>query len=98
MDRQPPIGGVAPRDAKAPARTGTRTRNVRLSRGRTSVRLAPQEWQALHVICEREGIDRHIFAARAMTDPRRSEHTLTSRMRGAILAYFIAAAGITLPD
>lgn len=73
------------------------TRNMRLSHGRTSVRLAPQEWQALALICSREGLDRHGFAARVLADPARLERTLTSRLRGAILAYFIGAAGFTLP-
>lgn len=88
--------GEAPRpEARAgTARTSMITRNIRLSHGRTSVRLAPLEWQALALICRREGLDRHDFAARVLADPCRHERTLTSRLRSAILAYYMAASGI----
>src|SRR3546814_1050271 len=64
------------------------TRNLRLERGRTSIRLERVEWAALDAICTSEGIDRHAFATRVDRDPlrhekRSEEHTseLQSLMR-----------------
>lgn len=74
------------------------TRNLRLGRGRTSIRLEQLEWAALDAICTAEGIDRHHFAMQVDRDPQRREKTLTSRVRSAILAYFVARSGlIVLP-
>lgn len=73
------------------------TRNLRLGRGRTSIRLERLEWAALDAICSTEGIDRHNFAMQVDRDPMRREKTLTSRVRSAILAYFVARAGIGIP-
>lgn len=70
------------------------TRNLRLGRGRTSIRLERLEWAALDAICTAEGIDRHHFAMQVDRDPQRREKTLTSRVRSAILAYFVARSGI----
>ncbi|MFC3676069.1 ribbon-helix-helix domain-containing protein [Ferrovibrio xuzhouensis] len=70
------------------------TRNLRLERGRTSIRLERVEWAALDAICTSEGIDRHAFATRVDRDPMRHEKTLTSRVRSAILTYFISRSGI----
>lgn len=72
------------------------TRNLRLGRGRTSIRLESLEWSALDAICLAEKIDRHHFAAQVDRDPQRREKTLTSRVRSAILAYFVARAGFEL--
>ncbi len=77
-----------------PQRPSLITRNIRLAQMRTSVRLERVEWQALDLICQREGLDRHRFAARVQLDPARTENTLTSRLRSAILAYFMEAAGL----
>lgn len=103
--RQAELETTLPGDAaKPPARrnsaprTSMITRNIRLSHGRTSVRLAPLEWRALALICRREGMDRHQFAARVLADPLRCERTLTSRLRAAILAYYMAASGIEEPN
>lgn len=65
------------------------TRNLRLGRGRTSIRLERLEWAALDAICQTENIDRHMFAAQVDRDPLRREKTLTSRVRSAILAYYV---------
>ncbi len=73
------------------------TRNLRLDRGRTSIRLERLEWAALDAICRAEGLDRHAFASRVDRDPVRGEKTLTSRIRSAILTYFVARAGLTIP-
>jgi predicted DNA-binding ribbon-helix-helix protein len=73
------------------------TRNLRLGRGRTSIRLERMEWAALDAICLAENIDRHLFAAQVDRDPLRREKTLTSRVRSAILAYFVARSGLSLP-
>jgi len=70
------------------------TRNLRLGRGRTSIRLERLEWAALDAICNAEGIDRHHFAMQVDRDPGRREKTLTSRVRSAILAYFVARSGL----
>ncbi|WP_370153942.1 ribbon-helix-helix domain-containing protein [Ferrovibrio sp.] len=74
------------------------TRNLRLDRGRTSIRLEQVEWAALDTICRTEGIDRHAFATRVDRDPLRHEKTLTSRVRSAILAYFMSRAGMAMAD
>jgi predicted DNA-binding ribbon-helix-helix protein len=73
------------------------TRNLRLDRGRTSIRLEQLEWAALDAICEIEGIDRHVFASMIDRDPARREKTLTSRIRSAILTYFITQSGLAVP-
>lgn len=70
------------------------TRNLRLGRGRTSIRLERLEWAALDAICATEGVDRHHFAMQVDRDPMRREKTLTSRVRSAILAYFVTRSGI----
>jgi predicted DNA-binding ribbon-helix-helix protein len=70
------------------------TRNLRLGRGRTSIRLERLEWAALDAICGAENIDRHHFAMQVDRDPMRREKTLTSRVRSAILAYFVARSGL----
>lgn len=70
------------------------TRNLRLGRGRTSIRLERLEWAALDAICNAEGVDRHHFAMQVDRDPMRREKTLTSRVRSAILAYFVARSGL----
>lgn len=70
------------------------TRNLRLGRGRTSIRLEHLEWAALDAICAAEGIDRHNFATQVDRDPLRREKTLTSRVRSAILAYFVVRSGV----
>lgn len=72
------------------------TRNLRLHRGRTSIRLEQLEWAALDAICLAEGIDRHAFASLIDRDPARHEKTLTSRIRSAILNYYIARSGLTV--
>ena len=73
------------------------TRNLRLDRGRTSIRLEQLEWAALDAICQAEGVDRHVFASLVDRDPVRGEKTLTSRIRSAILTYFVARAGLSIP-
>jgi predicted DNA-binding ribbon-helix-helix protein len=70
------------------------TRNLRLGRGRTSIRLESLEWAALDAICAAEGVDRHHFAMQVDRDPGRREKTLTSRVRSAILAYFVVRSGL----
>lgn len=73
------------------------TRNLRLGRGRTSIRLEKLEWAALDAICTAENIDRHMFAAQVDRDPLRREKTLTSRVRSAILAYYVTRSGVSVP-
>ena len=73
------------------------TRNLRLERGRTSIRLEQVEWAALDAICNSEGIDRHAFATQVDRDPARHEKTLTSRVRSAILTYYMSRSGLEAP-
>lgn len=86
-----------PQHSGAPSGPSLITRNLRLNRGRTSIRLEQLEWAALDVICKAEGIDRHAFASLVDRDPTRGEKTLTSRIRSAILTYFVARAGMSIP-
>lgn len=88
-----------PQHAAAPALGSSSliTRNLRLGRGRTSIRLERLEWAALDAICTAENIDRHLFAAQVDRDPMRREKTLTSRVRSAILAYYVSRSGISVP-
>lgn len=81
----------------APSGPSLVTRNLRLERGRTSIRLEQVEWAALDAICNSEGIDRHAFATRVDRDPMRHEKTLTSRVRSAILTYYISRADVGAP-
>ncbi len=91
--KNPPNTTETPVAPLRPVRPSLVTRNIRLGLMRTSVRLEQQEWQALEHICLLEGLDRHGFAARVQADPARRENTLTSRLRCAILAYCMKAAG-----
>lgn len=65
-------------------------RNVTASRGRTSMRLEPELWEALEEICQREGV--------TLADlVKRIEHAghpggRTSAVRVHVLNYFRAAA------
>lgn len=89
-----PVTRLPQHTALPPDGSSLVTRNLRLERGRTSIRLEQLEWAALDSICEAEGIDRHAFATLIDRDPARREKTLTSRVRSAILNYYIARSGL----
>ena len=65
-------------------------RNVTALRGRTSMRLEPEMWDALEEICERE----HLSLAEVVKQIERLDHPggRTSAVRVHVLAYFRRAA------
>jgi predicted DNA-binding ribbon-helix-helix protein len=65
-------------------------RNVTIRGRRTSLRLEPAMWDALHEIAQREGVSVHEICSRV--EYSRQESTLTAAIRVFILAYFRAAA------
>lgn len=65
-------------------------RNVIAGRGRTSMRLEPELWDALHEICERE--DQDMSAVVRQVEAAGHAGGRTSAIRVFILNYFRAAA------
>jgi len=64
-------------------------RNVTVSGHRTSIRLEPEMWDALHELCRREG--KSVNAVCSMVDRARRASALTSALRVFIVTYFRAA-------
>lgn len=56
---------------------------------RTSIRLEQIEWDALRRICSRNKLSLHAFCSRVDHHPSRKEHSRTSRIRSAILHYYL---------
>jgi len=71
-------------------RTTLVNRNVRIAGHRTSVRLEPAMWNALHEICLREHASLHEIVTRVAGS--RSESSMTAAIRVFLLGYFQAAA------
>lgn len=67
------------------------TRNVRIHRRRTSVRLEPQLWRALELIADRESTDINTICSRVADKPR-DGGGFTSALRVYIVRYFAALA------
>jgi predicted DNA-binding ribbon-helix-helix protein len=65
-------------------------RNVVAERGRTSIRLEPELWEALSEICEREGQDMSSLVRNA--EQRLHSGGRTSAVRVFVLSYFRDAA------
>ncbi len=65
-------------------------RNVTVSGHRTSVRLEPAMWDALHELCRREGKTVHMVCS-TVNDTRR-ESGMTAALRVYIVSYFRSAA------
>ena len=65
-------------------------RNIVSGAGRTSMRLEPELWDALHEICQREEQDVHTLIRQV--DSRRHAGGRTSAVRVYLLEYFRAAA------
>lgn len=65
-------------------------RNVAMQERRTSIRLEPEFWQALHEICERETLSLSALVQRL--EAHRDTTGRTSTVRVYILDYFRAAA------
>ncbi len=63
-------------------------RNVTVSGHRTSVRLEPVMWDALHELCRREGKTAHAICS--MVNRERRESSLTAALRDYIMSYFPA--------
>ncbi len=68
-------------------------RNINAGRGRTSMRLEPELWNALEEICDREEITMRELVRRI----EQNEHVSgrTSAVRVYIVDYFRAAASVT---
>ncbi len=66
------------------------TRNVRIGRRRTSLRLEPALRAALDEICQREGLTRHQLCT--AIDRRKRASTLTAGVRVFVVGHFRAAA------
>ncbi|MBI1206046.1 MAG: hypothetical protein GC191_02025 [Azospirillum sp.] len=71
---------------------GLVNRNVTVNGRRTSIRLEPQMWDALHDICQREGMTVHQICTLVEERRRRRGGSLTAAIRVFILAYFRQAA------
>jgi predicted DNA-binding ribbon-helix-helix protein len=65
-------------------------RNITACKGRTSMRLEPEVWDALREICLREGIELRELMHRV--EPGPDEGGRTSAVRVYVLQYFRAAA------
>jgi predicted DNA-binding ribbon-helix-helix protein len=65
-------------------------RNVVAGRGRTSMRLEPELWDALLEVCQREGQDLHAIIR--SVDASRSVGGRTSAVRVFLLHYYRSAA------
>lgn len=65
-------------------------RNVTVAGRRTSMRLEPLMWDALHQICRREG--KRLNELVTEIDRQRVESSLTAAIRVYLLRYFSAAA------
>jgi predicted DNA-binding ribbon-helix-helix protein len=66
------------------------SRNISLADRRTSIRLEPEMWDALHEICAREGRSVHEICTEI--DRQRNQSGLTAGVRVYILTYFREAA------
>lgn len=71
-------------------------RNVVVAGRRTSVRLEPAMWEALHEIAHRIGVSIHEVVTEI--DRHRTESTLTAAIRVYIVDYYRRAASIAAPD
>src|SRR5579864_172853 len=65
-------------------------RNVTVAGRRTSIRLEPDMWEALHQICRREGKTLNEIVTEI--DRQRVASSLTAAIRVYLLSYFRAAA------
>ncbi len=81
-----------PTSAEARRRTSSSliNRNVTVAGRRTSIRLEPDMWEALHQVCRRE--DKALNEVVTEIDRQRVASSLTAAIRVYLLAYFRAAA------
>lgn len=73
-----------------PIEAGLVPRNVTVGGKRTSVRLEPETWDALHEIARREAVSVHDVCT--IVSQRRTRSSLTAALRVFVLGYFRAAA------
>ncbi|MGE0659874.1 MAG: ribbon-helix-helix domain-containing protein, partial [Reyranellaceae bacterium] len=76
--------------ADAPIDGGLVPRNVTVAGRRTSVRLEPEMWEALHEVARREAVTIHDVCT--IVAQRRTRSSLTAALRVFVLGYFRAAA------
>jgi predicted DNA-binding ribbon-helix-helix protein len=62
---------------------------VRINGHRTTLRLFDSEISALDRICSESEISLDEFCTRAASDPDRPEHTLTAKVRGAMVNFLM---------
>jgi predicted DNA-binding ribbon-helix-helix protein len=62
---------------------------IRIDGERTTVRLFDSEIKALNRICQETSTSMNEFCSAAAQDPRRQEHTLTGKLRGAIISFLL---------
>lgn len=74
------------RQLSVPSFAGLQNRNVVVDTRRTSMRLEPEMWEALHDISRREGVTVNEICTRV--EKARVESSLSSAMRVTILCYF----------
>ncbi len=67
------------------------SKNVRIGRRRTSVRLEREMWDALAEICRREGVTANAICTEV--GEKGAEGGFTSRLRVYIMSYFRSRAG-----
>jgi predicted DNA-binding ribbon-helix-helix protein len=65
-------------------------RNVTIAGRRTSLRIAPEMWEALQEAADRENISLHELCT--AISKRRAGHSMTAAIRVYLLSYFRAAA------
>lgn len=70
-------------------------RNVTVNGRRTSIRMEPAMWEALHEICELE--NRSVHELCTMMDNRRGDNGLTASLRVFITHYFRKRAEVRMP-
>lgn len=73
-----------------PIEAGLVPRNITVAGKRTSVRLEPETWDALHEIARREQVSVHDVCT--IVSQRRTRSSLTAALRVFVLGYFRAAA------
>jgi predicted DNA-binding ribbon-helix-helix protein len=73
-----------------PIEAGLVPRNITVGGKRTSVRLEPETWEALHEIARREHVSVHDVCT--IVSQRRTRSSLTAALRVFVLGYFRAAA------
>lgn len=80
---------MAPLNIQKNIETSNPPTTVRLSDRRTTVRLFGIELEALQKICAEKNVSLDDFCTIAARDPSRPEHSLTAKVRGAMVKYLL---------